>query len=186
MRLLAVYEPLVVIAESRDVSERLLLAGPFSDDLPTPGDHPDDKALAEIVDASFPFGGLNWAECQGRPFITRCGPGKYAILIPVGHGGRVKYDPVVETEVVRMLALANKAAMTAVSVAMTFSRTHGRPDPADLHQWQLLLAAIQAELKTTRLISPLPSSTPRSRRPPLRTRRALPPRPRPRASCAGS
>lgn len=146
MRLLAVYEPLVVVSESHEVSERLLLAGPFHGDLPMPGEYPDDEALASVADASLPFGGLPWAECHGRPFITRCGPGKYAILVPVGHGGRVKYDPVVETEVVRLLALSNKAALVAVSVAMQHAHDHGRPDPADLPAWQHLLALIKEEI----------------------------------------
>lgn len=139
MRHLSILEPLVVVAESREVSQRLLLAGPPLDELPVPGAWPTDEELAAVVDTTFPFGGLPWSRCQGRPFIVRCGVGKFAILVPVGHGGRVKYDPVLESDVVRLLVLSNRAALLAVSVAMTYAREHGRPDPKNLSEWAHVL-----------------------------------------------
>lgn len=155
MRHLSILEPLVVVAESREVTDRLLLAGPFLGDLPVPGAWPTEEELGAVVDATLPFGGLPWSMCQGRPFIARCGIGKFCLLVPVGHGGRVKYDPVLESEVVRLLVLSNKAALLTVSVACSYAREHGRPEPGDLGQWQDLLNLVKAKLHSTGLDSAL-------------------------------
>ncbi|EJT45310.1 hypothetical protein A1Q1_06207 [Trichosporon asahii var. asahii CBS 2479] len=149
MRLLAVYQPLVVVAESREICDRLLLAAPLMGNLPEVGQWPSEVELGSVVDATLPFGGLPWSRCQGRPFLARCGPNAYTILVPVGDGGRVKYDPVVESEVIRVLVLANKAALMAVSVAMRFTHERGRPDPGNLARWQELLELIKNELVVT-------------------------------------
>lgn len=63
MRLLSAYEPLVVITESREVSDRLLLAGPMLSALPAVGERPSDAELGTVKDATLPFGGLPWSMC---------------------------------------------------------------------------------------------------------------------------
>lgn len=73
------------------------------------------------------------------------------MLVPVGDGGRAKYDPVVESEIVRVVALSNKAALQAVSVAMAYVHEHGRPGPNDLAQWTKLVDLIKVDLAATGL-----------------------------------
>lgn len=158
MRLLGIFSPLVVIAESKEVSERLILSGPLLGSLPVIGEWPGEDRLSRAIDTSFPFGGLHWSDVQGRPVLSRCVAGGYAILIPVGHGGRVKYDPTLESETVHLLALSSKAALIAVSVAASHAREHGRPDPTDLGAHQALLASVKEAIANAGLDKELDSA----------------------------
>lgn len=158
MRLLSVYQPLVIVTESRDVTMKLLLSRILLGDLPKPGEHPDEDELDEVIDTTMPFGGLWWADCQGRPFITRYGGDNLALLVPVGDGGRIKYDPTLESETVHLLALSSKAALIAVSVAASHAREHGRPDPTDLGAHQALLASVKEAIANAGLDKELDSA----------------------------
>lgn len=78
--------------------------------------------------------------------------------MPVGDGGRIKYDPIIESDAVRLLALSSKAALIAVSVAASHAREHGRPDPTDLGAHQALLASVKVAISNAGLDEELDSA----------------------------
>lgn len=79
--------------------------------------------------------------------ITQYASGHYALLVMVGDGGSVKYDSLIETQVVRLIALSNKVAIITSAEAAAFARRHGRPRSTDLHKFQQLLQLIRSRIK---------------------------------------
>lgn len=69
----------------------------------------------------------------------------------VGDGGSAKYDPIVETQVVELLALSNRVAVIASVEAAQYARRHGRPRPHELSKFQALAEIIRRQIKDSGL-----------------------------------
>lgn len=153
---LSIYKPLVIVSESAQVSGLLALTGPSTiKRVPELGQPPTPEELSSVEVTWKPWARSSWWNAQGRVVISQYAPDEYALLAMVGHGGLLKYDPLVEREATRLLSLSNKAALVAYKVAAEYAAQQGRPDPGDVEWFQTALGLVQAQLADLGLDSEL-------------------------------
>lgn len=93
-RALALYEPLVILSESAQVSTLLALDGPTSiRRIPEFGEPPTPNELDAVEVGWRSWADANWWTAQGRIVICQYAPGCNSLLAMVAHGGSIKYDP---------------------------------------------------------------------------------------------
>lgn len=151
-RSLVLYEPLIIVSESAQVSTLLALQGPSTiKRIPHIGEPPAPDELSAVSVGWKAWAKASWWAAQGRVVISQYAPGHYALLVMVRHGGSLKYEPAVEKEATHLLALSYRASLVAYRVAAHQAAHRGRPDPGDLDWFRSTLTAIQAELTETGL-----------------------------------
>lgn len=146
----SLYEPLVIVSESAQVSTLLALGGPASiRRIPGFGEPPTQDELDAVQVGWRSWADASWWTAQGRIVIAQYAPGRYALLAMVGHGGSVKYDPPLKRRrptypccraEQRLLTAVGRSkrsrmeasvATTTASSSVHASRLSGRPSSSD-------------------------------------------------------